>query len=226
VSVGAAEAELAVTLVSGAVGAFLLLVTSGTAGGSLVQPRVIKGMPVGPAAQPGTPGQPGDKPGDKPGGDKPGEDKPKPKPKPKPGDVKPGTQGGGGQGGGGGGGEGGEQGTDSIPLCLWDMLDQKVLAATVTEAEPYAIARIALPWPALNTGPFDMSGLGSPLKVGQSGYYVTAVILHTLLQSGVDPNLFAQGNILKPGCLIPAGATVDGQPLRKLYDAWQSGEGG
>lgn len=223
------DIELGLTLASGAIGAFLLLLTSGTAGGFLVQPRVIKGVPTGPNPNPGN-GNGGNGNGDGGGGNG--------------GEGNGGGDGngnGGGEGGGQGGGEGGGQGPNQgqeVPICLWDSpisgIVQEKLAEYASEAEPYATARVPLPWTDVNSGTFNLlnpavqegiDGPGSGIPVGSWGYYLTGVMVHTLLQTGRDPNQFAQGSIFFPGCAIPAGAFVGDTPLRRLYTAWEAGGG-
>lgn len=208
----ATEVELAISLVGAAVGSFLLLLTSGSAGGFVVQPRKVKGIPTGPGvnlpAEPAKP--PADKPADKPPGDGGGN-----------GGGGQG-QGGGGQGGGGGGGQGDGQGND-IPQCLWDMLPQATLAKYAEEAMPYATARTSVPYPIWNVQYNQLPSVMSDLPVGSFGYYVTSVVYMTLIDAKLSHNEFAQGDFFFPGCQLPAGAFAPVMPLGKLYLAWKAG---
>lgn len=220
------QVELAVEVALAAVGGFLVLITAGSTGGYLVQPRSIKGMPVGKSETPGDGDGKGDGKGDEPKTPKPSEPK-KPPGKPYSGapGLKFGEKGGGGGGTGGGTGDGdggGGGGADDIPLCMWNVVSQPLLASVVEELKPYATGHAAAPFAVVKLYfPDDPQ-----LAVGSLGYYITAAVFETLQRQKYNPDMFANGNFFKPGCLLPEEATKNPAPLFKLYQAWKAGEDG
>lgn len=200
--------DLAILLVSAAGGAALLLFTSGRAGGYLVQPRTIKGVPVGPSPTPNGP-TPGPTPKPTP--------TPKPKPEPNPPSPKPPND--------WPVPNGSDNGTpQGPPPCKYDMLVLALLDQYAVELSPYATGRAKAPWPEVTDGKYakGMSELYAE-RMDSPGYYITAAVLKTLLAQNADPSIFASGDFEYPGCILPDAAFADGTPLRNLVSAWQAG---
>ena len=214
--------DLALLLVSAASGAALLLFTSGRVGGYLVQPRGVQGLPTGKGATPSDADDTDSGSGD--GGNNGGGNNNNN------GGGDNGNNGNGGGEGNGGGGKGDDPNDGSnggegdnfggIPYCKYGLLVTKLLDEVVTELEPYAISRASVPYLDLLTAPWN---LDTELPGHTPGYYVTAAILRTVKNQGLDPNDFAKGDFLHPGCLLPADAFNPDTPLRRLLDAWNSG---
>jgi len=196
--------DIAIIFATSGAGASLLLLTSGMAGGWLVQPRELKGMPVGrePTPGPNEGGEPAPLPKDEP---KPGPDVPKdePKPGPKPKD------------------EPDEQPPPVIPFCKHEMLNNLVLDIVVQELEPYAIIGGSAPFLRVRMAPW---AIDSKMAVGTIDYYITAAVLETLLRQGSDPAVFASGDFFYPGCMLVPAMFAPGTPLRRLADLWHEGQ--